>query len=86
VTEPPRSRRDDKVRRMLAARHPVVPPGLAARAAERGRRIVRRRRAWHTALWVLLVLAVAAGVAGAVLAWPHRPQPGPGPTGWWTAG
>jgi hypothetical protein len=85
VTEPPRSRRDDDVRRMLAARRPEVPAGLAGRAAERGQRVLRRRRVRHLVLWVLLVAALAAGLAAAVLAWPHRPDAAPGGTsGWWS--
>ncbi|MET8678609.1 hypothetical protein ABZW18_13755 [Streptomyces sp. NPDC004647] len=53
-------RKEAEVRRMLDVPHPAVPPDLAARAAERGRRILVRRRAVQAVAWALLLAAVAA--------------------------
>jgi len=78
------NRRDAEVRRLLDTRHPMVPLDLAARAMARGRRIVRRRRAVHAVLWVLLLAAVATGIVLAVLAWPDRPAATPHDGPWWT--
>ncbi|MEU8567682.1 hypothetical protein AB0C51_04815 [Streptomyces pathocidini] len=55
-----RDRGQDEVRRMLDGPHPLVPPDLAARAAERGQRILARRRVLRAAGWALLVAAAAA--------------------------
>jgi hypothetical protein len=82
------NRRDDEVRRLLDTPHPMVPLDLASRAMARGRRIVRRRRTVHAVLWTLLVVAVAAGIVLAVLAWPDHPAstvPSDGST-WWAPG
>ncbi|MFF5769123.1 hypothetical protein ACFY8V_02935 [Streptomyces californicus] len=65
--------REEQVRRMLDGPHPVLPPDLAARAAHRGGRRLRWRRAAHrTAVWLLAALLVA------VLVWAGFEQP-------WTA-
>ncbi|MCM2421285.1 hypothetical protein C8250_026735 [Streptomyces sp. So13.3] len=70
----PPDRKEEEVRRVLDTPHPYVPADLAERAAERGRRILRRRRVVHQLLWLLLVAAIVTGVVFAVLEWPD-PQP-----------
>ncbi|WNI17449.1 hypothetical protein [Actinacidiphila sp. ITFR-21] len=81
----PPNRREDEVRRLLDTPHPMVPTDLGARAVLRGRRIVRRRRAVHAVLWLLLAAAVAAGIVLAVLLWPDRPPAGtPADGTWWS--
>lgn len=80
------NRRDDEVRRLLDTPHPVVPLDLTARAAARGRRIVRRRRIVRLTLWVLLFAALVAGLVVAVLAWPdHAATTTPPDGSWWSA-
>ncbi|MBD0735558.1 hypothetical protein [Streptomyces sp. CBMA29] len=80
------NRRDDEVRRLLDTPHPVVPLDLTARAAARGRRIVRRRRAVRLALWLVLFAAVLAGVVLAAAAWPdHSAHTTPTDGSWWSA-
>ncbi|MGC4949913.1 hypothetical protein ACLQ2N_27410 [Streptomyces sp. DT224] len=53
-------RREDEVRRMLEGPRPQVPADLAASAAERGARLLRRRRAllrlWALALFAAVVV------------------------------
>jgi H+/Cl- antiporter ClcA len=61
-----------------------VPADLAARAALRGRRIVRRRRIEHTVLWALLVAALVTGIVFAVLDGPHRSTPDLPTDTWWS--
>ncbi|MEK9519068.1 hypothetical protein ACIOMM_10680 [Streptomyces sp. NPDC087908] len=59
------SRHEDKeaaVRRLLDTPHPPVPGDLAAEAAERGARLLRRNRAARRAAWTLFALAVLAFV------------------------
>ncbi|MEV5505761.1 hypothetical protein [Streptomyces orinoci] len=68
-------RKQDEVRRMLGASRPALPPGLTARAAGRGRRILRRRRRLRTAGWVLLALAVCAFCVWAALVRPWVASP-----------
>jgi hypothetical protein len=63
-------RKEQQVRALLEGPHQVVPVDLAARAAERGRRILRTRRTVHTALWLLLLAALVTAVVLAVTAWP----------------
>lgn len=79
------NRRDDEVRRLLDTPHPAVPVDLAARAALRGRRIVRRRRIEHAVLWALLVAAAVTALVLAALTWPHDPSSPGGPVDdtWW---
>ncbi|TRV79474.1 hypothetical protein FKN01_09980 [Streptomyces sp. 130] len=72
-------RREDEVRRMLEGPHPQVPADLAASAAERGARLLRRRRALRR-LWVLaLVAAVAVFAVWALTARPWEEPPGTTP-------
>ncbi|MEU7169052.1 hypothetical protein AB0A70_31115 [Streptomyces morookaense] len=69
-------RKEDEVRRMLAVPCSTVPAGLAGQAAERGRRLLRRRRAVRAAAWVLLLAAVVAFCAWAAVVhpWAARPE------------
>ncbi|MER5274788.1 hypothetical protein ABT025_03395 [Streptomyces sp. NPDC002809] len=63
-------RREDEIRRMLDTPHPQVPAELAARAAERGARLLRCRRV----LFRLWLLTAAAGVV-AFTVWAVVVQP-----------
>ncbi|WP_431960115.1 hypothetical protein [Actinacidiphila sp. bgisy160] len=63
-------RKQEEVRRLLDGPHPAVPVDLAPRAAERGRRVLARRRVLHAALWTLLVVGIAVGLVLAALWWP----------------
>ncbi|WP_328901959.1 MULTISPECIES: hypothetical protein [unclassified Streptomyces] len=68
-------RREDEVRRMLEGPHPPVPADLAASAAERGARLLRRRRALRR-LWVMaLIAAVTAFTIWALAARPWEAPP-----------
>ncbi|MET7649043.1 hypothetical protein ABZS83_36570 [Streptomyces sp. NPDC005426] len=68
-------RKEDEVRRMLETSHPQVPAALAARAAERGARLLRRRRAVRR-LWLVTVTAVVvAFTVWAVVAQPWQAPP-----------
>ncbi|MEU2245509.1 hypothetical protein [Streptomyces sp. NPDC019224] len=58
-------RREDQVRRMLEGPRPQVPAGLAARAAERGGRLLRRRRTLRR----LGMLALGAAAVAAFAVW-----------------
>ncbi|MEU4891186.1 hypothetical protein AB0B12_03650 [Streptomyces sp. NPDC044780] len=61
-------RKENEVRRMLEGPHPALPPDLADRAAERGRRLLRRHRVLRTVGWLLLLAAaVAFGVWAAIV-------------------
>ncbi|OKK20843.1 hypothetical protein AMK16_10525 [Streptomyces sp. CB00455] len=64
-------RKEAQVRRILEGPYPAVPAGLAASAAARGARLLRRRRALRRFGWtVLLAAAVAFTVwAAAVRPW-----------------
>jgi ferric-dicitrate binding protein FerR (iron transport regulator) len=66
----PPDRKEDEVRRMLDVPHPAVPPDLAARAAERGQRILGHRRAVRTVAWVLLLAAAVAFAVWAAVVQP----------------
>lgn len=68
-------RKEAEVRRMLDGPHPVVPPDLALRAAERGRRLLVRRRRTRHALWLLALAALAALLAWAAVDQPWLPPP-----------
>ncbi|MEV7087430.1 hypothetical protein AB0O07_16260 [Streptomyces sp. NPDC093085] len=65
------SRKEAEIRRLLdAPPYPAVPAGLVARAARRGARLERRRRAARRVVWAV----VAAGViVFAVWAWQAHP-------------
>lgn len=67
-------RKEEQVRRLLDTPHPVVAVDLAARAADRGRRVLRRRRVAHTVLWALLLAALITTVVLLSLWWP-APDP-----------
>ncbi|MFJ7629325.1 hypothetical protein ACIQZN_22800 [Streptomyces sp. NPDC097595] len=68
-------RREDEVRRMLEGPHPQVPADLAASAAERGGRLLRRRRALRR-LWVMaLIAAVTAFTVWALAVRPWETPP-----------
>ncbi|MFE0625534.1 hypothetical protein ACFW3D_01025 [Streptomyces sp. NPDC058864] len=66
----PYDRKEDEVRRLLDGPHPGVPVDLAPRAAERGRRVLARRRVVHAVLWALLVVGVVVAIVLAVRWWP----------------
>ncbi|MEU0375279.1 hypothetical protein ABZ070_35060 [Streptomyces sp. NPDC006283] len=68
-------RKEDEVRRMMDGPHPAVPAGLGRLAAEQGARLLRRRRALHRMLLVLLVAAVIAFTAWATVAEPWTVPP-----------
>ncbi len=70
-------RKETEVRRMLEGPHPVLPPDLAGRATERGRRMLRRHQVVRTIGWLLLFAAV---VAFAVWAANVEPWTAPPPT------
>ena len=53
-------RKETEVRRMLAGPYPLLPPDLAARAADRGRRLLAHRTLLHRLGWLLALLALAA--------------------------
>ncbi|MFF7232191.1 hypothetical protein [Streptomyces sioyaensis] len=52
-------RKETEVRRMLTGPYPLVPPDLAARAADRGRRLLAHRILRHRLGWLLALLALA---------------------------
>ncbi|MGX8907998.1 hypothetical protein ACR820_22715 [Streptomyces netropsis] len=68
-------RKEDEVRRMMDLAHPQVPPELAARAAARGRRILRTRRAVEAVTWALLLIAVVAFWVWAAIEQPWSAPP-----------
>ncbi|GAA3047922.1 ferric-dicitrate binding protein FerR (iron transport regulator) [Streptomyces olivoverticillatus] len=68
-------RKEAEVRRMLDAPRPSVPPELAVRAAERGMRLLRRRRALRRVGWVLLTAAVVAFCVWAAVTEPWAAPP-----------
>lgn len=60
---------------MLDGPHPVVPPDLAGLAAERGRRLLVRRRTLRVVAGVLVLVAVAAFTLWAATAQPWLKPP-----------
>ncbi|MFJ3926579.1 hypothetical protein [Streptomyces sp. NPDC090022] len=67
--------REAEVRRLLDGRHPAVPAGLAAGAAARGIRLLRRRRILRRLAWTLLFAAVVAFAVWAALVQPWEVPP-----------
>ncbi|MBH1935515.1 hypothetical protein I5Q34_14740 [Streptomyces sp. AV19] len=65
----------EAVRRLLVSCRPAVPPGLAARAAGRGRRLLRARRALRALGWTLLAAAAVAFCVWAALTEPWAVHP-----------
>jgi hypothetical protein len=78
-------RKQDQVRLMLEGPYPPVPPDLAFRARERGRRLLRRRHVLHVItvsalLAALIILLVVAGTTLPVE--PAGPPADPPPLDW----
>jgi hypothetical protein len=71
----PSDRGEAEVRRLLEGPLPVVPPELGVRAAERGERLLRRRRLRQRLLWLLLLTALVAFAIWASIAQPWTPEP-----------
>ncbi|MFE3899971.1 hypothetical protein ACFXPY_06265 [Streptomyces sp. NPDC059153] len=69
------SNREDEVRRMLDGPHPQVPADLAQRAAERGGRLLRRRRFARTLVLLVAFAAVVAFTVWAVASQPWQLPP-----------
>ncbi|MEV0091894.1 hypothetical protein [Streptomyces sp. NPDC050738] len=68
-------RKETEVRLMLETPHPVIPPGLAARATERGARMQRRRLIARRTAWLLLAAVVVALVVWVAVAQPWAVAP-----------
>ncbi|MET9469752.1 hypothetical protein ABZY44_34170 [Streptomyces sp. NPDC006544] len=62
--------REVQVRRLLEGPYPTVPTGLAAGAAARGDRMLRRRRVLRRIGWTVLLAAAVAFVVWASLTHP----------------
>ncbi|WP_327369516.1 hypothetical protein [Streptomyces sp. NBC_01217] len=69
------SGREDEVRRMLDGPHPQVPADLARRAAERGARLLRRRRFARRLMLLVAFAAVVAFMVWVVAAHPWQLPP-----------
>ncbi|WP_424212096.1 hypothetical protein ACN20G_08310 [Streptomyces sp. BI20] len=69
-------RRAAELRVLLEGPYPRVPPDLAATAAGRGARMLRRRAALRRTGWSLLWMAAVAFAVWAVLTRPWEVQPG----------
>ncbi|WP_438486110.1 hypothetical protein [Streptomyces sp. S186] len=69
-------RKESEARRMLrSGPYPSVPPDLAARAADRGRRLLARRRLLHRGGSLLALLALLTLLTWAGVEHPWRPPP-----------
>ncbi|WP_181019085.1 hypothetical protein [Streptomyces roseicoloratus] len=68
-------RKEDAVRRMMAAGHAHVPGDLAARAVARGTRLLRRDRVLRRIGWTLLAAAAVAFLVWASVARPWEAPP-----------
>lgn len=71
----PYDRKEAQVRALLEGPHPAVPAGLAAAAAARGRRMLRRRRALRRFGWTVLCAAALAFAVWAALTHPWVTPP-----------
>ncbi|MEV6687362.1 hypothetical protein AB0N28_18805 [Streptomyces sp. NPDC051130] len=67
--------KEAQVRQLLEGPHPPVPAGLAAAAAARGARLLRRYRALRRFGWALLFAAAAAFTVWAVVTRPWVTPP-----------
>ncbi|MCA2200260.1 hypothetical protein [Streptomyces sp. SMS_SU21] len=80
-----RSDREERVRRLMVAGPPVLPPDLAAEAVRRGARMLRRRTCARRVLWLLLCAGAVAFAVWALAARPWVEPPSdttPPLTGW----
>ncbi|MFB6823404.1 hypothetical protein ACFCXA_17665 [Streptomyces virginiae] len=68
-------RKEAQVRQLLQGPYPPVPTGLAAGAAARGDRLLRRRRAVRRLGWAVLFAAAVAFVVWASLTHPWTAPP-----------
>lgn len=68
-------RKEAQVRRLLEGPYPAVPVGLAAGAAARGARLLRRRRALRRLGWTVLCAAAVVFVVWAGLTQPWAAPP-----------
>lgn len=68
-------RKEAQVRQLLEGPYPAVPAGLAAGAAERGDRLLRRRRVLRRFGWAVLFAAAVAFTVWAALTQPWAVPP-----------
>ncbi|MFD3498382.1 hypothetical protein ACFWWT_03050 [Streptomyces sp. NPDC058676] len=70
-----RPEREAAVRRIMERSGPSVPPELYGEVVRRGGRMLRRRKAARSLLWLLLVAATVAFVVWALMAQPWVEPP-----------